>query len=96
MGGAVISSDDSGLYGAVDQFGRLLKGQGRDVHDGLLVVDAAILPTALGVNPFATITALAERSVEAVAERDGLSIDLVTQNGKYLPGCKPLWVIDTS
>ena len=89
MGGAVISSDDTGVYGAVDQFGRLLKGQGRDVYDGLLVVDAAVLPTALGVNPFATITALAERSVEAAAKRDELRIDLVTQNGRSLPSYGP-------
>ena len=79
-----MSSNDTGVYGAVDQVGRVLKGQGKDVYDGLVVVDAAILPTALGVNPFATITALAERSVEAAAKRDGLSIDLVTQNGWYM------------
>lgn len=35
----------------------------------------------LGVNPLATITALAERSVALVAEESGLKIDLETPNG---------------
>ncbi|KIW32573.1 uncharacterized protein PV07_04103 [Cladophialophora immunda] len=81
MGGATMSNDGTGVNGAVDQFGQLLKGTGKDVHNGIVVMDAAILPTALGVNPFATITALAERSVEAAAKRENLTIDLVTQNG---------------
>lgn len=81
MGGATISSDGTGVNGAVDEFGQLLKGQGKDVYGEIVVVDAAVLPTALGVNPFATISALAERSVEAAAKRENLKIDLVTQNG---------------
>jgi hypothetical protein len=39
------------------------------------------MPVSLAVNPFATITALAERSVEGVAEKRGISIDYKTRNG---------------
>jgi hypothetical protein len=35
----------------------------------------------LGVNPFATITALAERNVEHVAAKWGIKIDYDTKNG---------------
>jgi choline dehydrogenase-like flavoprotein len=57
-------------------------GDGTAVHEGLVVCDGALVPTALGVNPFATITALAERSVELVAQKKGIKIDLKTKNGE--------------
>lgn len=82
IGGASISSDGTGANGATDSFGRVLKDSGADVYAGLVVVDGAAVPTALGVNPFATISALAERSVEAAATRAGLHIDYDTKNGK--------------
>ena len=81
IGGASMSSDGTGANGATDTFGRVLKGNGSDVYDGLVVVDGSAVPTALGVNPFATITALAERSVEAAADRAGIKIDYDTKNG---------------
>ncbi len=61
VGGCPIGEDY--LQGAVDEFGRVYSGDG-SVHDGLFVVDGALIPSALGVNPFLTISALAERIVE--------------------------------
>lgn len=81
IGGARISNDDTGASGGVNDKGQLFVGEGREVHKGLVVCDGTIVPAALGVNPFATITALAERSVEKVAEEFGINIDLKTKNG---------------
>jgi hypothetical protein len=62
--------------------GEVLQGEGTGVHEGLFVCDGALVPTALGANPFATITALAERSVELAAKKRGIDIDFDTSNGK--------------
>ncbi|HEX8186043.1 MAG TPA: GMC family oxidoreductase, partial [Blastocatellia bacterium] len=61
IGGCPIGEDY--MQGAVDQFGRVFSGDG-SVHDGLFVADGALIPSALGVNPFLTISALAERIAE--------------------------------
>jgi hypothetical protein len=76
-----MSRDGTGAFGVTTQFGELFTGSGSEIHEGLVVTDGAIIPTALGVNPFATITALAERSVEAVAGKRGIRIDYETKNG---------------
>jgi hypothetical protein len=81
IGGANMSPDGTGRLGVTTQFGELFSGSGSEIHEGLVVVDGAMIPTALGVNPFATITALAERSVEAVAGKRGIRIDYETKNG---------------
>ncbi len=61
LGGCPMADDY--LEGAVDEFGRVYSGDG-SVHDGLFVADGSLVPTALGVNPFLTISALAERIAE--------------------------------
>jgi cholesterol oxidase len=61
LGGCPIGADYQ--TGAVDEFGRVFSGDGT-VHDGLFVADGSLVPSALGVNPFLTISALAERIVE--------------------------------
>ena len=43
----------------------------------------------LGVNPLATISALAERSVDLVAKKVGLSVDLETRNRQLETDSKP-------
>ena len=66
LGGCGMSDDPT--QGVVNHLGQVYKGGcGRDrfdqpeVHHGLYVADGSIIPTALGVNPYMTIGALAER-----------------------------------
>ncbi len=61
LGGCPVGEDY--MQGAVDEYGRVFSGDG-SVHEGLLVADGALIPSALGVNPFLTICALAERIAE--------------------------------
>jgi len=60
LGGCPMGDDY--LEGAVDVYGRLFAGDG-SVHKGLYVTDGSVIPSALGVNPFLTISALTERFV---------------------------------
>jgi cholesterol oxidase len=61
LGGCCMGSD--GAKGVVDHRGRVYDPSGglHDIHPGLFVADGSIIPTALGVNPLLTISALAER-----------------------------------
>lgn len=76
-----MSADGTGNKGVTNHMGEIFKGNGTETHQGLIVCDGSIVPAAVGVNPFATITALAERSVELVAQKYGISIDYDTKNG---------------
>jgi cholesterol oxidase len=51
---------DTAQAGVVDEFGQVFQPDGRK-HAGLYVADGSLVPTALGVNPFLTISALSER-----------------------------------
>jgi cholesterol oxidase len=61
LGGCPMGDDY--MQGAVDPFNRVFAGDGT-VHQGLFVTDGAVIPSALGVNPLLTISALSERFVE--------------------------------
>jgi cholesterol oxidase len=58
--------------GVVDEHGRVFDtskaGQPRPFHEGLYITDAARIPTALGVNPSLTISALALRTADKIIE----------------------------
>ncbi|MEU3612900.1 GMC oxidoreductase [Streptomyces sp. NPDC006872] len=57
LGGAVLNK-------ATDNYGRL------HGHSGLYVMDGALVPGNVTVNPFVTITALAERNIEKIIAAD--------------------------
>ena len=76
-----MSAEGTAEAGAISHLGEVLTGNECEIHEGLVVVDGAAVPTALGVNPFATITALAERAVEGVARKKGITINYDTPNG---------------
>ncbi|MFI5617050.1 GMC oxidoreductase [Streptomyces sp. NPDC051567] len=57
LGGAVLDR-------ATDNYGRL------HGHTGLYVIDGALIPGNTSVNPFVTITALAERNIETIIATD--------------------------
>lgn len=70
-----MAPDGTGSTGATNHAGQLFKSHGSETHEGLLVVDGSIAPTALGISPMATITALAERSVHLYTMRHRLDTD---------------------
>lgn len=57
LGGAVLGK-------ATDNYGRL------HGHPGLYVIDGSLIPGNTSVNPFVTITALAERNIEKIVAAD--------------------------
>ncbi len=62
--------------GVVDEWGRVFRegGAGGGFHPGLYIADGSVLPTALGVNPALTISAIALRVAEKVfAEWDQIA-----------------------
>jgi len=77
LGGAGMGRDRND--GAINHKGQVFDtGPGRgaaDVHAGLYVVDGAVMPRSLGVNPLLTITALAERTLIHMQRDLGLSFD---------------------
>jgi len=60
LGGCVLGQ-------ATDNYGRA------SGYSGLYVTDGALIPGSTGVNPFVTITALAERNMAQVLAQDGLT-----------------------
>jgi len=84
LGGCPMGDDAA--QGVVDHAGRVFAGTaGTGVHAGLWVMDGAVLPRSLGVNPLLTISALAERACELLVQESGARLRLEPRTGP-LPG----------
>jgi len=67
LGGCVMSDDAAS--GVTNHIGQVYSNAaGTDLHEGLYVMDGAIIPRPLGTNPLLTISALAERNCKLIIE----------------------------
>jgi cholesterol oxidase len=70
LGGCRMAEDAEN--GVVDEYGRVFDNRKTDqeqrFYDGLYIADGVIIPTALGVNPSLTISALALRMADKISE----------------------------
>jgi len=67
---------DSPASGVVNHFGQVYDSLG-NLHDGIYITDGSTIPTSLGVNPFLTISALAEWRTEQMIARLGGSPSII-------------------
>jgi hypothetical protein len=90
LGGCPLGEDY--MHGAVDEFGRVFAGDGA-VYEGLFVADGSLIPSALGVNPFMTISALSERIADRIVRYVGGEAWPERPLQVALPGLDPLEVL---
>ena len=75
LGGCPLADDASS--GVVNHEGQVFDtSNGNDtLHEGLYVMDGAVIPTSIGTNPLLTISAIAERNIARLAKKRGWTID---------------------
>ncbi|MFT3811868.1 MAG: GMC oxidoreductase [Acidovorax sp.] len=70
LGGCCMADDRS--HGVVDRDGRVFDGAAEAkltaVHEGLVVLDGAIVPGSIGINPALTISTLADLAIERLID----------------------------
>ncbi|XP_071495517.1 uncharacterized protein [Diadema antillarum] len=90
LGGCIMA--ESGKSGVVNHAGLVFRGDTDETYPGLLVVDGAVMPRSLGINPTLTISMVAERCMRLLAQRNGwkISYDFNKPLEKKSKGeCKP-------
>lgn len=73
LGGCGMGGDSH--FGVVNHYGAVFDGSAAlGQHQGLYVLDGAIVPCALGINPLLSILALSERATEFIAQKEGWNL----------------------
>lgn len=92
LGGCAMADDAAS--GVVTEFGEVFAGaRGTAVHPGLLVLDGAIVPASLGINPALTIAALALRAVRHLRQRLGWTAAVRLPTPQPRPIFRPVPVV---
>ncbi len=79
LGGCPMGNDVNS--GVVNHYGQVFRSDG-SLYEGLYVMDGAIMPCALSVNPFLTIAALAYRNAEKVGRDLNWKVQGIPDQGK--------------